>query len=134
MRIGEVAALSGCHIETIRYYERMGLLPRPKRAASGYRQYTPQDVERLTFVTRGRALGFSLQEIEELIALAEDAQLNCADVDRLARKHLADIEDKRRALARMSRELKGVIGRCVGGTRAACRILETLRKPGKRHD
>ena len=129
MRIGEVAALSGCHIETIRYYERMGLLPSPKRGASGYREYTPREVERLTFVTRGRALGFSLQEITELIALAEDPQLDCQDVDRMARKHLADIEDKRRALARMARELRDVIGHCAAETRAACRILQTLRRP-----
>lgn len=129
MKIGEVSQLSGCHIETIRYYERIGLLPRPKRSGSGYRQYAEPDIERLRFITRGRALGFTLEEIQGLMALADDPRLPCADVDRLARVHLADIEQKRRELARLSRELRLVIASCAGGRRADCRILKTLQAP-----
>ncbi len=67
MRIGEAATASGCHIETIRYYERIGLLPHPARSVSGYREYLPEEVDRLRFITRGRELGFSLEEIRSLL-------------------------------------------------------------------
>ena len=88
MKIGEVSASSGCHIETIRYYERIGLMTAPDRTASGYRQYRDADIDRLRFITRGRALGFSLEELKSLLRLAEESQLSCSDVDRLARIHL----------------------------------------------
>src|SRR5690606_1867317 len=83
MRIGEVAARSGCPPETVRYYERIGLLPAPPRTASGYRDYRPADADRLRFISRGRELGFSLAEIRSLLGLAEDDGLSCQDVDRL---------------------------------------------------
>lgn len=129
MKISQAAEASGCHLETIRYYERIGLLPQPGRTGSGYRVYEPVDIERLRFITRGRDLGFSLEEIRSLLQLSGDDQMSCMDVDRLARSHLADIQTRMEDLRRMARELERVIASCHGGQRAECTILSTLRQP-----
>lgn len=128
MQIGEAAAASGCHIETIRYYERVGLLPHPARTAGGYRNYRLEEVDRLRFITRGRELGFSLEEIRSLLALADDPALSCRDVDQLARHHLADIQQRVRELRRIARELERTIANCAGGKRGQCAILGALRQ------
>ena len=130
MKISEAAAASGCHLETIRYYERSGLVSPPKRTHSGYRSYTPADVDRLRFISRGRELGFSLEEIRSLLRLNDDPKLSCSDVDALARVHLADIHQRLEALTRMAGELERVIVQCAGGERGACAILEALRCTG----
>lgn len=127
MKIGEVSAASGCHIETIRYYERIGLMTEPDRTASGYRRYRDADVERLRFITRGRALGFSLEEVASLLRLAEQSQLSCSDVDRLARIHLVDIQRRIADLQRMELELQRTIESCSGQERASCSILSALK-------
>ena len=127
MKIGEVSASSGCHIETIRYYERIGLMTAPDRTASGYRQYRDTDIDRLRFITRGRALGFSLEELKSLLRLAEESQLSCSDVDRLARIHLVDIQRRLADLQRMERELQRTIESCSGRERASCSILGALK-------
>ncbi|HEL3255581.1 TPA: helix-turn-helix domain-containing protein [Stenotrophomonas maltophilia] len=129
MKISEAADASGCHLETIRYYERIGLLPRPSRSGNGYRVYGSADVERLRFIARGRDLGFSLEEVRSLLQLADDEDLSCADVDRLARSHLADVRARVADLQRMASELERVIASCHGGQRAECTILSTLRQP-----
>ena len=129
MKIGEVAIRSGCHPETVRYYERIGLLPAPPRTAGGYRDYRPADADRLRFISRGRELGFSLDEIRSLLGLAEDDGLSCQDVDRLARGHLLDIQARLGDLQRMASELERVIASCSGGERGQCAILDTLRHP-----
>lgn len=126
MKIGEAAAASGCHLETVRYYERIGLLPKPARTGSGYRAYTEQDVRRLRFITRGRELGFGLDEIRSLLQLSDDPELSCAEVDRIARRHLAEIELRVRELGDMARELQRTITVCRGGERARCAILDAL--------
>lgn len=127
MRIGEVAAAGGCHLETLRYYERIGLLDPPPRTSGGYRDYRREDVDRLQFITRGRGLGFSIEEIRNLLRLSENAELSCAGVDELARKHLDDVRAKLRDLRRMAAELERTIVRCHGGRRGDCVILESLR-------
>lgn len=129
MKISDAAAASGCHLETIRYYERVGLLPEPERTRNRYRQYTDADVERLRFITRGRDLGFSLEEIRSLLRLAEDPDLSCGEVDQLARKHLGDIQARLADLQRMASELARTIGACHGDERGTCTILESLRQP-----
>ncbi len=129
MKISDAAAASGCHLETIRYYERVGLLPEPERTRNRYRQYTDADVERLRFITRGRDLGFSLEEIRSLFRLAQDPELSCGEVDQLARQHLCDIQARITDLQRMAIELERTIGACHGGERGTCTILETLRQP-----
>ena len=128
MKISRAAEASGCHLETIRYYERIGLLPQPDRTGSGYRVYGSADIERLRFIARGRDLGFSLEEIRSLLQLAGDEGLCCVDVDRLARSHLADIRTRLADLQRMANELERVIQGCQGGQRAECTILSTLRQ------
>ena len=128
MQIGAAATASGCHIETIRYYERIGLLPKPTRTDGGFRQYTSAQVERLCFITRGRALGFSLDEIRSLLRLADDPALGCDEVDRLAREHLAEIEQRVRELQCMARELRRTVTACSGGERGTCAILGALQR------
>lgn len=129
MKISKAATASGCHLETIRYYERIGLMPSPERIGSGYRSYEHTDVERLRFITRGRDLGFSLEEIRSLLRLAQDPDLSCGEVDQLARKHLGDIQARLADLQRMASELTRTIGACHGDERGTCTILETLRQP-----
>ena len=132
MKIGEAAAASGCHIETIRYYERIQLLPRPSRTGSGYRDYHADDVRRLRFINRGRELGFSLEEIRSLLRLSDDPKLSCAEVDQIARHHLAEIQQRVRELKRMADELQRTVTACGGGERARCAILDALwREPTK---
>ena len=132
MKIGAAAAASGCHIETIRYYERIGLLPHPARSVSGYREYLPEEVDRLRFITRGRELGFSLEEIRSLLALSDDPTLSCRDVDQLARHHLADVRQRLRELRRIAQELERTIASCAGGKRGQCAILGALsRRPNE---
>ncbi|WP_028839817.1 MULTISPECIES: MerR family transcriptional regulator [Thermomonas] len=129
MKISEAAAASGCHLETIRYYERVGLMPKPGRTASGYRVYTETEVDRLRFISRGRELGFSLEEIRSLLRLDDDPAMSCHEVDVIARTHLADIHDRVRKLTRMAKELQRTIDGCAGGKRAQCAILGVLRDP-----
>lgn len=126
MRISELAEATGCHLETVRYYERIGLLPAPERSASGYRRYREGDAERLRFVVRSRALGFSLEEIRSLLELAANGERSCAEVDVLAREHLRAVEAKQRELAALARELRGMIAACAQDTRASCTILQAL--------
>ena len=129
MKISTVAANSGCNLETIRYYERIGLMPPPERTPKGYREYSEADVERLRFISRGRGLGFSLQEIRSLLRLAQDPGLSCSEVDQLARKHLDDILVRLKDLQRMAHELERTIDHCGGGQRGECTILDSLRQP-----
>ena len=130
MKISDAAAASGCHLETIRYYERVGLMPPPARTASGYRAYRPAEVERLRFISRGRELGFSLEEIRSLLRLDDDSKMSCGDVDVIARTHLADIRQRIDELHRMATELERVIAECAGGERGHCSILNALRERG----
>lgn len=127
MKIGQVSAASGCQIETIRYYERIGLLKAPARTEAGYRHYTDADVDRLRFVARGRALGFSLEEIASLLRLVQDEGLSCDDVDRLARAHLADVQQRVGDLLRIQEELQRTIEGCRGTQRSQCSILQALQ-------
>ena len=125
-RIGELAAAAATRVETVRYYERIGLLPAPARSAGNYRVYGPRHLERLSFVRRARDLGFQLGQVRELLDLADDRGRPCAAVDALARAHLAEVERKIADLAALRRELAGLIGQCRRGTVAECRIIEAL--------
>jgi MerR family mercuric resistance operon transcriptional regulator len=129
MRIGALAKRSGCKIETVRYYEREGLLPTPPRTKAGYRTYTEKDLDRLGFIARGRALGFGLQEIRELIGLEENPQLSCADVDRIARHHREKVRLKIEQLTSLDRVLDQLLSECSGGERSQCQILRALHRP-----
>ena len=87
--IGELARTTGTKVETVRYYERIGLLPQPARTGGNYRAYARPHLERLSFIRRGRDLGFSLEEVRELLRLSDDRERPCAEVDHIARAHLA---------------------------------------------
>lgn len=123
--IGALSRESGVNLETIRFYERSGLLPEPVRSASGYRHYQALDVRRLRFIRRGRELGFGLEEIRTLLELAGQPHGPCAQADRLVQEHLVDIEARIRDLQRMKAELSRIAG-CDSTRAEHCRLLEAL--------
>ena len=129
LAIGDLAKTTGTKVETIRYYERIGLLPAPSRTSGNYRAYGPEHLARLRFIRRSRYLGFPLQQIRALLGLADDRKQDCAAVDVIARGHLAEVERKIADLTALRRELQGLIGQCSHGTIAECRIIEAL-SPG----
>ena len=126
MKIGELARATGTNRETIRYYERIGLLPRPGRTDSNYRDYSPEDAERLAFIRHSRGLGFELAAIRSLIDLADQPERDCAEADAIASRHLEAVEAKLAQLERLRGELGRMIRQCRGGQVASCRIIEAL--------
>ena len=126
MAIGELARAIGTKAETIRYYERIGLLPRPSRTASNYRSYGALELARLSFIRRARALGFSIHQVRDLLELSDCSDRSCDAVDVLAREHLATIDEKIADLSALRGELAEVIGQCRQGTIAECRIIDAL--------
>jgi MerR family mercuric resistance operon transcriptional regulator len=124
--IGEMSRRTGCKIETIRYYERAGLMPAPPRSSGGYRLYGEALLKRLNFIRRGRELRFCLDRLCELLALAEGGGSNCGEVKAATLDHLADIERKIADLRRMAKVLKQKAAMCEGGNVPGCPILETL--------
>jgi MerR family mercuric resistance operon transcriptional regulator len=123
--IGELSRRTGCHIETIRYYERIGLLPIPPRRGR-YRSYDEQDVARLGFVRRARELGFTLQEVRGLLGLANDEQASCAGVRELAATHLVDVRARIADLKRMERVLANSVRACDAGKDPGCPLIDAL--------
>ncbi|AGA34081.1 Transcriptional regulator, MerR family [Thioalkalivibrio nitratireducens DSM 14787] len=130
MRIGEVARLSGCSPETIRHYEKLGLLETPLRSTSGYRRYDVAAVDRLGFIRHGRELGLDLRAIGELLALADHPDADCRAVDRIASRHLERIEARIASLQQLAEELRAMVTQCRGGRVAECRIIEALFRRG----
>jgi MerR family copper efflux transcriptional regulator len=127
LTIGAVARGAGVGIDTIRYYEREGLLPPPRRRESGYRDYGRDAVHRLKFIRRAKALGFTLEDIRELLALSADHERGVRNVKQRAEARLAGLEQRIRELQRMRRGLKHLIARCPGrGDPGACPILAAL--------
>ena len=125
LTIGVLARDSGVNLETIRFYERSGLMPAPQRSPSGYRHYQEQDVRRLRFIRRGRELGFSLEEIRSLLELAAHPESPCESADQMVREHLDAIETRIRDLQNMRAELSKLAG-CHSGYAEHCRLLEAL--------
>ena len=123
---GEIARRTGCNLETIRYYEKAGLLPEPPRAANGYRIYDAAHERRLRFILRGRALGFDIVEIRGLLALMDGGDQTCAEVRARTNRHIADIQRKIADLRRMERVLKDVAAKCDGGDVPECPIVDAL--------
>lgn len=123
--IGELSRRTGCNIETIRYYERIGLLPTPLRRGR-YRTYDPADVKRLSFVRRARELGFPIDGVRALLALADGGSASCGDARDLAKAHLNDVRTKIADLRRMEHVLEEAVGRCDAGDSAGCPLLDAL--------
>ena len=131
LKSSEVAKQGGVNLETIRYYERRGLLPKPPRTPSGYRTFDREAVRRLRFIKQAQALGFSLKEISELLSLRVDPRRSCGDVRARAEAKLADIEEKIRSLHAMKKTLARFIAACSGrGPVSGCPILEALDEEG----
>jgi Cu(I)-responsive transcriptional regulator len=126
MPIGILAQLTGTKVETIRFYEKIGLLPAPARTEGNYRSYESAHLNRLSFIRRARDLGFSIDQIRALLDLSDDKARSCAAVDAIAKEHLAEIRQKIADLRALQRELDQLITRCHAGTVAECRIIETL--------
>jgi Cu(I)-responsive transcriptional regulator len=124
--IGALGKATDTTVETVRYYERIGLLPSPPRSAGNYRVYGAAALGRLSFIRRARALGFSLDQVRALLGLADDRGSDCAAIDRIADEHLREVERKIADLTALRRELTAVIESCGGGTVADCRIIEAL--------
>lgn len=129
-KIGDLARTTGTKVETIRYYERIDLLPPPARTDGNYRVYADHHLDRLRFIRRGRDLGFSLEEVRALLGLADDRDRSCAEVDRIARAHLTEVERKLADLIALGAELRQLIEQCSHGTVASCRIIEAMA-PGR---
>ena len=126
MNIGQAARSSGVSAKMIRYYEQTGLIPPVDRTASGYRDYSDSDVHMLRFIRRARDLGFSVPEIEELLGLWRDKSRQSSEVNRIARDHIAALEEKIRNLQDMAGTLKELVRCCHGDHRPDCPILERL--------
>lgn len=123
---GHIAKATGVKLETVRYYEKIGLLPSPERTSSNYRIYGQSDVDRLSFIRRARDLGFSLDQVRALLDLADDRTRSCGAVDEITREQLQEVERKIADLQALKRELSHLIKQCGQGTIADCRIIGAL--------
>jgi MerR family mercuric resistance operon transcriptional regulator len=122
----EIARRTGCNLETIRYYEKVGLLPEPPRTQGGHRAYGAGHERRLRFILRARELGFALDEIRALLRLADGRSAPCSEARDIAAAHLQDVQAKIADLKRMERVLKGTIARCADGSQPKCPLIEAL--------
>ena len=127
--IGEVAKQAGVGVETIRFYEREGLIPKPPRRPSGYRKFPPETVARLRFIQRAKDLGFTLKEIKELLDLRVDPYTTCAEIRARADTKIADVKEKIRSLRRIERALVALSGACRDNEPVSdCPILDALER------
>ena len=126
MPIGKLSRLSGVNIETIRYYERIKMLPAPPRTPSGRRIYGAMELRILAFIRRSRALGFSLDEIRALLRLGAPGMASCSEVKKIASQHLEDIRAKLSDLKKLERLLGKTVAKCSGKTVPHCPVLDVL--------
>src|SRR5467141_4646245 len=126
LAIGALSERTGCNVETIRFYEREGLLPAPARSPGGYRLYSEDHLKCLTFIRRARALGFSIEEVRKLLKLADERKRPCAEVRVMAGAHLEDVQVKIADLRAMERVLRETVARCADGRRTDCALIEAL--------
>jgi len=133
LTIGQVARKAGFGIETVRFYERNGLIDEPPRKTSGYRQYPESVISRLQFIKRAKELGFSLREIKELLSLRVDPTTTCSDIRERAEAKIADIEGKIQSLEKIKEVLMGLTASCGGvGPVSECPIVEALEREERR--
>lgn len=126
LMIGDLARRTGTKINTIRFYEDIGLMPRAARTDSGRRRYDEDDVRRLAFIRNGRELGFSTDELRSLVSLSEQPDQDCGAAAAIAKRHLADIELRVVRLLRLRDELQQVASVCRGGRIADCRVMDAI--------
>jgi len=124
--IGYLAKETGCKIQTIRYYEQIGILPVPERTAGNQRRYGPRHVQQLTFIRHSRQLGFPLESIRQMMSLADNPDQSCGTVDQIARTQLLEVQSRIERLQSLKVELIRMVEQCRGGQVADCRVLEVL--------
>ena len=124
--IGGLSRKTGCHIETIRYYERIGLLSKPPRTEGGHRLYNKEQIKRLIFIRRSRELGFSLDEIRTLLKLVDSQCYTCQEVKEMTEHHLKNVSKKISDLRRLQQTLRSISSQCEGGLVSDCPIIESL--------
>jgi Cu(I)-responsive transcriptional regulator len=124
--IGPLAAESGVKVQTVRYYEQIGLMPEPHRSEGNQRLYSKSHVDRLAFIRHARDLGFSLAEIRDLLVLQDQPNLACDDADKIARLHLDEVSRKISQLRALHSELTRMVDQCAGGAISDCRVIEIL--------
>ncbi len=124
--IGALSKRTGCNIETIRYYEKSGLLPAPPRTEGGHRLYGEDHLKRLTFIRRARELGFSIDEIRALLSLVDGGNYTCGEVKALTAQHMQTVREKIKDLRRLEKTLDGISSQCEGGTAPECPVIEAL--------
>jgi Cu(I)-responsive transcriptional regulator len=127
LAIGTLATRTGTKVQTIRYYEQIGLMPEPERTTGGQRRYDESQLDRLAFIRHARQLGFSLEAIRELLELSDDPDRSCAQVDAVAQRQLHEVEARIARLEALRGELHRMITACNADRVADCRILEVLR-------
>lgn len=128
--IGTLSRLTSCNIETIRYYERIGLLDPPPRTHGGHRQYDTDQVKRLTFIRRSRELGFTLEEVRELLSLVDGGRYTCEEIRSITLSHLEDVRRKIKDLQKLHKVLKDTASKCSGGKVPECPMIDTLFDTG----
>lgn len=126
MQRAELARRTGCNLETIRYYEKIGMMPDPPRTAAGYRVYAEGHVSRLRFILRARELGFTIEEIGGLLRLVDDGNQTCAEIKERTERHLADVRSRITDLRRIENVLAATAAQCSGDNAPQCPVLDTL--------
>tara|TARA_R110002110_G_scaffold179197_1_gene384567 strand:- start:297 stop:731 length:435 start_codon:yes stop_codon:yes gene_type:complete len=128
--IGHLARSTGCKVQTIRYYEQIGLLPKPPRSEGNRRLYCQADIDRLAFIRHARDLGFPLEAIRDLLALSDDPHQPCEVADATARLQLEEVKRRIARLQALKTELERMVEQCRGGKIADCRVIEVLSDHG----
>lgn len=126
LRRVDLARATGCNIETIRYYEKIDIMPEPPRSSNGYRSYDETHVRRLQFVMRSRDLGFTLEEVRGLLGLVDARSRTCGEVQAIAEQHLQDVRAKVADLSRIERVLSETVARCTGDDAPDCAVIDAL--------
>ena len=124
--IGQMAQAGNCKVQTVRYYEQIGLLPIPARSRGNQRLYQQIHVERIRFIRHSRELGFSLEKIREILSLSDNPDRSCAEIDRITREHLQEVESRIARLQSLHGELQRMLAQCSNDKVADCKIIEAL--------
>lgn len=133
LSIGELGAQTGCKVQTIRYYEQIGLMPEPLRTGGNQRRYGAAHLARLAFIRHSRELGFPLEAIRELLSLSDAPNRSCAAADEIARRQLKSVEGRIKRLQALRAELERMVAQCSGGRIADCRVIEVLADSSHAH-
>ncbi|WP_372525496.1 Cd(II)/Pb(II)-responsive transcriptional regulator [Piscinibacter sp.] len=133
MKIGELAAQAGCDVQTVRFYEREGLLAEPEREPSGYRRYATRHLQRLQFIRHCRSLDVPLPDVRDLLAFAAAPDRSCAQVNTLLDEHIATVQQRLKALRALEKQLLALRKQCDGDTSHPCAILESFMTAAEEH-